>query len=76
MDEIPLSPPDPRLIQELFDKDPLELGDQDIDTIIAYLRQDRLNFLQPAEEKAPKAKASKAKAAPGEAPDLLSLLDL
>ena len=54
--------PDPRLIQELFDKDPLDLSDQDIDLIILDFRLDRANYLQPKpvkESKAKKASASK-----------------
>lgn len=52
--------PDPRLIQELFDKDPLELSDQDIDLIILDFRLDRANYLQPKAPKEPKSKKASA----------------
>lgn len=59
----PLVRPDPKLIQELFDKDPLDLTDQDLDLIIQEFRQDRMSYLQA--EKAPKSKAkSSSSAAP------------
>lgn len=51
---------DPKLIQELFDKDPLELSNQDLDIIIADFRQQRMDYMQPAEAK-PKKASSKAK---------------
>lgn len=76
----PLSPPDPHLIQKLFDEDPLKLSDQDIDTIIASFRADRLSYLQPKEEKtaAKKAAAKKAASAADQAAaaDLLADLGL
>lgn len=50
---------DPRLIQELFDKDPLALTDQDLDVIIAEFRKDRANYIQ--ESSTPKAKKTSAK---------------
>lgn len=52
---------DPKLIQELFDKDPLELSNQDLDIIIADFRQQRMDYMQPAEAK-PKKTSSRAKA--------------
>ena len=55
---IPLARPDPRLIQELFDKDPLELSEQDLDLIIAEFRADRVSYLQA---EVTKGKARKAK---------------
>jgi hypothetical protein len=69
---------DPKLIQELFDKDPLGLSDQDIDLIIAEFRQDRMGYLQPPVEKAgSKAKASsKAPPAIAVSDDLLKELGL
>lgn len=75
---IPTERPDPRLIQELFDKDPLELSDQDLDTIIASFRAERMDYLQPKEPKAKKASASKAPKAPviDIEPDLLSDLGI
>lgn len=51
---------DPKLIQELFDKDPLDLSNQDLDIIIADFRQQRMDYMQPAEAK-PKKGSSKAK---------------
>lgn len=51
---------DPKLIQELFDKDPLDLSNQDLDVIIADFRQQRMDYMQPAEAK-PKKSSSKAK---------------
>lgn len=50
----------PQLINEIFDKDPLSLSDQDIDTTIAYMRQQRQNYLQAPAEKAAKKAAGKA----------------
>lgn len=52
--------PNPQLIQELFDKDPLSLSDQDIDTIILEFRLDRAEYLQPKEAKPKKVSAAKA----------------
>lgn len=60
---------DPGLIQELFDKDPLELTDQDLDIIIAKFRTDRMNYLQPPEAKTKKAAGSSTKKLPA-APEL------
>lgn len=74
---VPLARPDPRLIQELFDGDPLKLSDRDIDLIIAEYRADRVSYLQEqAEGKKSKAaaKASKAPAIP--VSDQLDLSDL
>lgn len=61
--------PDPKLIQELFDTDPLALKDQDIDLIILALRQERSDYLQPKEAKPAKAKAVRAPS-PKDQPDL------
>ena len=47
---------DPRLIDELFNMDPLKLTDADLDIIIAELRKDRELHLQAAAT--PKAKKS------------------
>lgn len=74
-----IAAPDPRLIQELFDKDPLNLTEQDLDTIIAFFRADRVNYLQKVEEKAKKPKAEKKeKVAKGSqsTESLLDMLDL
>jgi hypothetical protein len=69
--------PDPKLIQELFDKDPLSLSDTDLDLIIAEFRQDRMDYLQPPEEKkGKKASASKAPPALSIDTDLLSDLGI
>ncbi len=78
----PLKRPDPGLIQELFDKDPLDLSDQDLDTIILEFRMDRANYIQARDEgKKPsraKASAKKESASPTVeiSPDLLSDLGL
>lgn len=59
--------PNPALIAELFDTDPLKLSDQDLDVIIAELRKDRLTFLETSKGDAKKSKtkgaASSAKSA-------------
>ena len=72
--------PDPRLIQELFDKDPLELTDPDLDVIIAAFRAERVDYLQPKEVKEKKASTKKAAASKAPIidiePDLLSDLGL
>jgi len=74
---IPIARPDPRLIQELFDKDPLELSDRDLDLIIAEFRADRVNYLQEAAEgKKTKAAAKVAKAPAIPVSDQLDLSDL
>ena len=75
----PIALPDPRLIEELFDKDPLELSDQDLDVIIASFRADRVSYLQPTEKKPAKAKKAKAISADPDLPitqDLLADLGL
>lgn len=59
--EVVSSRVDPRLIQELFDKDPLELSSQDLDIIIADFRQQRIDYMQPAEAK-PKKTSARSKA--------------
>lgn len=51
---------DPRLIQELFDKDPLALTTQDLDLIVAEFRKDRMNYIQASAE--PKVKKGKKEA--------------
>lgn len=63
----------PALIQELFDKDPLDLTNEDLDIIIAKFRSDRMNYLQPSEPKTKKVAGSK-KALP--APQLDIDIDL
>jgi hypothetical protein len=68
--------PDPQLIQELFDTDPLKLTDRDLDTIIAEFRAERVDYLQPTPEKASKAKAVKASKAPAISLDEDLLKDL
>lgn len=70
---------DPKLIQELFDTDPLKLSDRDIDLIISEFRQDRMDYLQPPEEKKAGKKASSSSKSPpaiSTDPDLLSELGL
>lgn len=63
----------PALIQELFDKDPLDLTTEELNTIIAKFRADRMNYLQPAEPKTKKV-AGTSKALP--APQLSLDIDL
>lgn len=53
------APIDPKLINELFEMDPLKYTDQDIDKIIQFFRDGRQAYLQAPVEKA--KKASKAK---------------
>lgn len=56
---------DPQLIQELFDKDPLLLSDQDLDVIIGEFRRDRANYIQASKEpKGKKASAAKSAVIP------------
>lgn len=52
---------DPKLIQELFDKDPLSLSRQDLDVIIGEFRAGRMAYLNPptAEAKTPKGRTAK-----------------
>jgi hypothetical protein len=52
----------PALIQELFDKDPLDLTTEEIDVIIAKFRSDRMNYLQPEAKTPKKVSSSKAPA--------------
>lgn len=52
---------DPRLIQELFDKDPLKLTNQDLDVIIGEFRAGRMAYLTPPAD-APKAKSGSSRA--------------
>jgi hypothetical protein len=68
--------PDPKLIQELFDKDPLSLSDTDLDLIIAEFRQDRMDYLQPPEEKKGKKASASSKAPPALSIDTDLLSDL
>lgn len=63
---------DPKLIAELFERDPLKLSDQDLDLIIRELRADRLDFLKPDEPKA--AKPAKGKKSAAIDLDMLDLL--
>jgi hypothetical protein len=44
--------PNPKLIQELFDKDPLKLTRQDLDVIIGEFRAGRMAYLNPPESEA------------------------
>lgn len=50
---------DPRLIQELFDKDPLKLEEREIDLIIAEFRSGRMAYLNPPEPEAKKTTKGK-----------------
>lgn len=63
MSDVPAQPSvDPRLLDELFNMDPLKLSDTDLDVIIAELRKDRAEHLAAAA--APKGKkAASAKQA-------------
>ena len=51
---------DPKLIQELFDMDPLKLSRQDLDVIIGEFRAGRMAYLNPPEGNKP----TKGKSAP------------
>jgi len=59
----PLSFANPRSLDELFNRDPLDLADQDIDVIVAEFRKQRAAWLaaegQPKAKAAPKAKTTK-----------------
>lgn len=53
---------DPKLIQELFDKDPLKLTQQDLDIIIGEFRAGRMAYLTPPEatsKSTPRTKSGK-----------------
>ena len=78
VEQVPTERPDPKLIQELFDTDPLKLSDQDIDQMIAYYRSERFDYMQAPEEKKAKGKAKPVltEAEQAEAIDLLSQLEL
>lgn len=58
-------------LDELMDKDPLSLSSQDIDTIIAYQRNQRAQ--REAGVKAPRGKAKGLNAEPGKKLDLAAL---
>lgn len=56
MQESPLAEANPESLQELFDKDPLQLTDEDIDRIVAEERSMREKWkLVEKKGKAPKA---------------------
>ena len=61
MIESPLTEADPQSLNILFDKDPLELTDQDIDAIVAELRKARTEWATEESSKS-KSKASKVTA--------------
>lgn len=51
----------PGSLDELFSRDPLQLSDQDIDTIVGKLREQRMDWVaNEAQGKTPRAKAAKA----------------
>lgn len=53
-------PIDPKLINEIFEMDPLKLSDSNIDLAIAFFRQNREDYLRaPVEKAEKKAKAAK-----------------
>ena len=58
MNTSPLLEASPDSLQELFDKDPLQLTSQDIDRIVAELRSQRERFVQ-AERKGKRQAAPK-----------------
>lgn len=58
--QVPLEPPSPALIDEIFSKEADKLTDADIEMIIAELRSDRAAFLQASEEAAAKPKGKRA----------------
>lgn len=57
--ESPLAEASPESLQELFDKDPLELTDHDVERIVAELREQRGRWTQ-AEKKGKKVAAPKS----------------
>ena len=62
---------DPKLIQELFDKDPLKLTRADLDVIVGEFRAGRMAYLN-----APAAETKKSKAAPKKSVVDLGQIDL
>lgn len=56
--------PDPQLIQRLFDEDPLNLSEGDLDLIIAEFRAERMDYMQPNEPKKTKGSKAVSKAPP------------
>jgi len=57
--ESPLIEADAESIDELFDKDPLKLSDQNVDSIVQEMRASRTNWM--AEEQASKTKGKSKK---------------
>lgn len=53
-------------INDLWSKDPRELSEEDLDTLVAHFRQERLKFMTEA-PKPTKARASSAAAVPASA---------
>lgn len=66
----PLEAANPDSLQQLFDKDPLKLTQQDLDAMVAKLRAARANFVKAETAKA--ANGGKKRSAPAK----LSLNDL
>jgi hypothetical protein len=56
----PLAFANPRSLDELFNRDPLDLGDQDIDVIVAEYRRQRAQWLEAEGQPKP----TRAKAGP------------
>jgi hypothetical protein len=49
--DIQVAKPDPALIQEIFDKDPLDLTTEELDLVIANFRAERAEYRQEAPKK-------------------------
>lgn len=57
-------------LNELFDRDPAEITDEELEKVIVYLREKREKWTQEEKEKKPRAKA---KAGPKPALDELDI---
>lgn len=71
--ESPLNEASPKSLDELFDRDPLDLADEDVDTIITTMRTNRALWLKLEEDAAAQGKrvsAPRAKKPKAPAPSL------
>ena len=60
----PLAEPDPASLDELMQRDPLELTEQDLTTLVKYFRQNRERWLLEEKVKQSKPKAIRGAKAP------------
>ena len=74
LEQTPLKEADPKSLEDLFDKDPLNLTDADITKIVAELRLNRAAWA--AEEAVKATKPKRAAKAPKASASKLSLDDL